>query len=71
MSTFIDALYLAMNLETLSPQVKKIMNQVFQSLRGKFELDESYEGRIILGTIMNTIKVHSTLMGLLKWGLIS
>lgn len=40
-----------------SEAVKKIMNQVFQSLRGKFELDESYEGRNILGTIMNTIKM--------------
>lgn len=34
------------------------MNQVFQSLRGEFELEESYDGRTILGTIMNTIKVE-------------
>lgn len=39
-------------------QVKKIMNQVFQSLRGEFELEESYSGRAVLGTIMNTIKVR-------------
>ncbi|KAM6169435.1 FK506-binding protein 15 [Rhynchocyon petersi] len=40
-----------------SEKVKKIMNQVFQSLRGKFELEESYNGRNILGIIMNTIKI--------------
>ncbi|XP_062937913.1 FK506-binding protein 15 isoform X2 [Cynocephalus volans] len=40
-----------------SEKVKKIMNQVFQCLRGEFELEESYNGRIILGTIMNTIKM--------------
>ncbi|XP_066112578.1 FK506-binding protein 15 isoform X2 [Saccopteryx bilineata] len=40
-----------------SEKVKKIMNQVFQSLRGEFELEESYNGRTILGTIMNTIKM--------------
>uniref|UniRef100_A0A8C2R3N8 peptidylprolyl isomerase n=1 Tax=Capra hircus TaxID=9925 RepID=A0A8C2R3N8_CAPHI len=40
-----------------SEKVKKIMNQVFHSLRGQFELEESYKGRAILGTIMNTIKM--------------
>lgn len=40
-----------------SEKVKKIMNQVFQSLRGEFELEEMYDGRTILGTIMNTIKM--------------
>ncbi|XP_060055951.1 FK506-binding protein 15 isoform X2 [Erinaceus europaeus] len=40
-----------------SEKVKKIMNQVFQSLRGEFELEESYNGRTILGTIMSTIKM--------------
>ncbi|XP_012496590.1 PREDICTED: FK506-binding protein 15 [Propithecus coquereli] len=40
-----------------SEKVKKIMNQVFQSLRREFELEESYDGRTILGTIMNTIKM--------------
>lgn len=37
-------------------EVKKIMNGVFQSLRGEFDLEESYKGRDILGVIMNTIK---------------
>ncbi|KAI5138571.1 Fk506-Binding Protein 15 [Manis pentadactyla] len=40
-----------------SEKIKKIMNQVFQSLRGEFELEEFYNGRTILGTIMNTIKL--------------
>ncbi|KFQ90752.1 FK506-binding protein 15, partial [Nipponia nippon] len=37
-------------------QVKKIMNGVFQSLRGEFELEETYSGRTVLGVVMNTIK---------------
>ncbi|KFP85588.1 FK506-binding protein 15, partial [Acanthisitta chloris] len=37
-------------------EVKKIMNSVFQSLRGEFELDENYSGRTVLGVVMNTIK---------------
>ncbi|XP_027543658.1 FK506-binding protein 15 isoform X2 [Neopelma chrysocephalum] len=37
-------------------EVKKIMNSVFQSLRGEFELDETYSGRTVLGVVMNTIK---------------
>ncbi|KAG8447401.1 hypothetical protein GDO86_014757 [Hymenochirus boettgeri] len=37
-------------------EVKKIMNGVFQTLRGEFEVDESYSGREVLGTIMSTIK---------------
>ncbi|XP_053421480.1 FK506-binding protein 15 isoform X2 [Nycticebus coucang] len=40
-----------------SDKVKKIMNQVFQSLRREFDLEESYDGRTILGTIMSTIKI--------------
>ncbi|XP_037019376.2 FK506-binding protein 15 isoform X2 [Artibeus jamaicensis] len=40
-----------------SEKVKKIMNQVFHSLRGEFELEESYSGRAVLGTVMNTIKM--------------
>uniref|UniRef100_A0A669QNG0 peptidylprolyl isomerase n=1 Tax=Phasianus colchicus TaxID=9054 RepID=A0A669QNG0_PHACC len=36
--------------------VKKIMNGVFQSLRGEFELEETYSGRMVLGVVMNTIK---------------
>lgn len=39
-------------------QVKKIMNGVFQSLRGEFELEEMYSGRMVLGVVMSTIKVH-------------
>ncbi|XP_073496663.1 FK506-binding protein 15 isoform X2 [Phyllobates terribilis] len=37
-------------------EVKKIMNGVFQSLRKKFDLEESYTGRAVLGAIMSTIK---------------
>uniref|UniRef100_A0A8C3JJB5 peptidylprolyl isomerase n=1 Tax=Calidris pygmaea TaxID=425635 RepID=A0A8C3JJB5_9CHAR len=37
-------------------EVKKIMNGVFQSLRGEFELEEMYSGRTVLGVVMNTIK---------------
>ncbi|NXN90952.1 FKB15 protein, partial [Rhinopomastus cyanomelas] len=37
-------------------QVKKIMNGVFQSLRGEFELEEMYSGRTVLSVVMNTIK---------------
>ncbi|PKU29551.1 hypothetical protein llap_20145 [Limosa lapponica baueri] len=37
-------------------EVKKIMNGVFQSLRGEFELEETYSGRTVLGVVMNTIK---------------
>ncbi|XP_065593744.1 FK506-binding protein 15 isoform X2 [Cyrtonyx montezumae] len=37
-------------------EVKKIMNGVFQSLRGEFELEETYSGRVVLGVVMSTIK---------------
>ncbi|KAM9271515.1 FK506-binding protein 15 isoform 6-T6 [Morus bassanus] len=37
-------------------EVKKIMNGVFQSLRGEFELEETYSGRTVLGVVMTTIK---------------
>ncbi|XP_009992637.1 PREDICTED: FK506-binding protein 15 [Chaetura pelagica] len=37
-------------------EVKKIMNSVFQSLRGEFELEETYSGRTVLSVVMNTIK---------------
>ncbi|XP_075435314.1 FK506-binding protein 15 isoform X2 [Ascaphus truei] len=37
-------------------EVKKIMNGVFQSLRGEFDLEETYSGRAVLGTIVSTIK---------------
>ncbi|KAM8796667.1 FK506-binding protein 15 [Eudromia elegans] len=40
----------------LVEEVKKIMNGVFQSLRGEFELEETYSGRTVLGVVMNTIK---------------
>ncbi|XP_067825638.1 FK506-binding protein 15 isoform X2 [Heptranchias perlo] len=40
-----------------SEEVKKIMNGVFQTLRGEFDLDETYSGRAVLGVIVNTIKV--------------
>lgn len=49
-------------------QVKKIMNQVFHSLRGQFELEESYKGRAILGTIMNTIKVQPAVICVIELG---
>ncbi|XP_044161822.1 FK506-binding protein 15 [Bufo gargarizans] len=45
-------------------EVKKIMNGVFQSLRKEFDLEESYSGRAVLGTIMSTIK--ATTLQLLK-----
>ncbi|XP_072488575.1 FK506-binding protein 15 isoform X1 [Notamacropus eugenii] len=45
-----------------SEKVKKIMNRVFQSLRGEFELEESYDGRTILSTVMNTIKLETLLL---------
>lgn len=50
-------------------QVKKIMNQVFHSLRGEFELEESYNGRSILGTIMNTIKVQPAVICFIETGI--
>ncbi|KFV64554.1 FK506-binding protein 15, partial [Dryobates pubescens] len=37
-------------------QVKRIMNAVFQALRGEFELEEAYSGRAVLGLVMSTIK---------------
>uniref|UniRef100_A0A669Q538 peptidylprolyl isomerase n=1 Tax=Phasianus colchicus TaxID=9054 RepID=A0A669Q538_PHACC len=44
------------NQDYRSSPVKKIMNGVFQSLRGEFELEETYSGRMVLGVVMNTIK---------------
>ncbi|KAG8142042.1 hypothetical protein E2320_006675 [Naja naja] len=41
---------------TSGEEVKKIMNGVFHSLRGQFELEESYTGRTVLGVVMSTIK---------------
>nr|XP_028571155.1 FK506-binding protein 15-like isoform X1 [Podarcis muralis] len=37
-------------------KVKKIMNEVFQSLRSQFNLEESYTGQEVLGIVLNTIK---------------
>lgn len=34
------------------------MNGVFQSLRGEFELHETYTGSVVLGVLVNTIKVN-------------
>uniref|UniRef100_A0A7N6BEI3 peptidylprolyl isomerase n=1 Tax=Anabas testudineus TaxID=64144 RepID=A0A7N6BEI3_ANATE len=38
-------------------QVKRVMNGVFHSLRGEFDLSESYTGHDVLGVIVTTIKV--------------
>nr|XP_028571162.1 FK506-binding protein 15-like isoform X2 [Podarcis muralis] len=35
---------------------KKIINEVFQSLRGQFNLEESYTGQEVLGIVLNAIK---------------
>ncbi|KAM7416849.1 hypothetical protein PAMA_018766 [Pampus argenteus] len=37
-------------------EVKRVMNGVFHSLRGEFELAESYSGQAVLGVIVSTIK---------------
>ncbi|XP_053091967.1 FK506-binding protein 15 isoform X2 [Pangasianodon hypophthalmus] len=37
-------------------EVKRVMNGVFQSLRGEFELHETYTGSVVLGVLVNTIK---------------
>nr|XP_028571166.1 FK506-binding protein 15-like isoform X1 [Podarcis muralis] len=37
-------------------KVKKIMNEVFQSLRSQFNLEESYTGQEVLGIVLNAIK---------------
>ncbi|XP_070532275.1 FK506-binding protein 15-like isoform X2 [Ptychodera flava] len=42
--------------EELIVEVKKIMNNVYYSLRSEFEADHSYTGTEILATMMNTIK---------------
>ncbi|XP_071821778.1 FK506-binding protein 15-like [Apostichopus japonicus] len=38
-------------------EVKKVMNNVYHSLKSEFESGQSYKGTEILATIMNTIKV--------------
>ncbi|XP_051835975.1 FK506-binding protein 15 isoform X2 [Antechinus flavipes] len=45
-----------------SEKIKKIMNRVFQSLRGEFDLEQSYDGRTILSIVMNTIKLETLLL---------
>uniref|UniRef100_A0A665W4G1 peptidylprolyl isomerase n=1 Tax=Echeneis naucrates TaxID=173247 RepID=A0A665W4G1_ECHNA len=40
-------------------QVKRVMNGVFHSLRGEFDLSESYTGQAVLAVIVTTIKVSS------------
>uniref|UniRef100_A0A665W484 peptidylprolyl isomerase n=1 Tax=Echeneis naucrates TaxID=173247 RepID=A0A665W484_ECHNA len=37
-------------------QVKRVMNGVFHSLRGEFDLSESYTGQAVLAVIVTTIK---------------
>lgn len=37
-------------------EVKRVMNGVFHSLRGEFDLTESYTGQAVLGVIVTTIK---------------
>ncbi|XP_046904362.1 FK506-binding protein 15 isoform X2 [Hypomesus transpacificus] len=37
-------------------EVKRVMNGVFHSLRGEFDLNDSYTGSSVLGVIVNTIK---------------
>ncbi|XP_030579634.1 FK506-binding protein 15 isoform X1 [Archocentrus centrarchus] len=37
-------------------EVKRVMNGVFHSLRGEFDLTESYSGKAVLGVIVTTIK---------------
>lgn len=39
-------------------QVKRVMNGVFHSLRGEFDLSESYSGQAVLEVIVSTIKVN-------------
>uniref|UniRef100_A0A3P8QGA9 peptidylprolyl isomerase n=1 Tax=Astatotilapia calliptera TaxID=8154 RepID=A0A3P8QGA9_ASTCA len=39
-------------------EVKRVMNGVFHSLRGEFDLTESYTGQAVLGVIVSTIKTE-------------
>uniref|UniRef100_A0A7N6BS57 peptidylprolyl isomerase n=1 Tax=Anabas testudineus TaxID=64144 RepID=A0A7N6BS57_ANATE len=40
-------------------EVKRVMNGVFHSLRGEFDLSESYTGHDVLGVIVTTIKTQA------------
>ena len=44
------------NRDQLEAKIKLIMNQLFQVMRTKFDLSESYDGNFIITTIMQTIK---------------
>uniref|UniRef100_A0AAQ6AN90 peptidylprolyl isomerase n=1 Tax=Amphiprion ocellaris TaxID=80972 RepID=A0AAQ6AN90_AMPOC len=44
-------------LAQLQEKVKRVMNGVYHSLRGEFDLSESYSGQAVLGVIVSTIKV--------------
>ena len=44
------------NRDELDAKIKLIMNQLFQVMRTKFDLSESYDGHFIITTIMQTIK---------------
>uniref|UniRef100_A0A674AVX4 peptidylprolyl isomerase n=1 Tax=Salmo trutta TaxID=8032 RepID=A0A674AVX4_SALTR len=43
--------------EDTAGEVKRVMNGVFHSLRGEFDLHETYTGSAVLSIIVNTIKV--------------
>uniref|UniRef100_A0A9J7XGC7 peptidylprolyl isomerase n=1 Tax=Cyprinus carpio carpio TaxID=630221 RepID=A0A9J7XGC7_CYPCA len=49
-----DALQL--KLTQLQDKVKRVMNGVFQSLRGEFDLSETYTGSAVLRVLVSTIK---------------
>uniref|UniRef100_A0A673YB94 peptidylprolyl isomerase n=1 Tax=Salmo trutta TaxID=8032 RepID=A0A673YB94_SALTR len=42
--------------DAMAEQVKRVMNGVFHSLRGKFGLHQSYQGSDVLGVMLSTIK---------------
>ncbi|XP_033992181.1 FK506-binding protein 15 [Trematomus bernacchii] len=46
-------------LQALQGRVKHVMNGVFHSLRGQFDLSESYSGQAVLGVIVTTIKIFT------------
>ncbi|KAF0033686.1 hypothetical protein F2P81_013752 [Scophthalmus maximus] len=43
-------------LQALQEKVKRVMNGVFHSLRGEFDLGESYSGQAVLAVVVTTIK---------------
>lgn len=45
-----------LNSTDTAAEVKRVMNGVFHSLRGEFDLSESYSGQAVLGVIVTTIK---------------